>query len=148
MLVTLSKIGEVNFYLIGTNGFQVKVENEIFLALDSCCRQNLKFKKLSLEQRLCSELESSVQSIFCAFSSPSDAVALLLSHCSVKEVHLLEGCSIIRQNKILAIFCRRRSVSLALVITATLTEMEFLSLRRHPMHVRWRKVEICAQLKM
>ena len=42
MLVTLYKIGEVHFHLLGTNGFHVKAENERFTAAGSRCRQNLK----------------------------------------------------------------------------------------------------------
>ena len=41
-------------------------------------------------------------------SSPcyhADTTVLLLSHCIVNEVHLLEVCSIVRLNKILAMFC-------------------------------------------
>ena len=42
MLVTLYKIGEVHFCLLGTNGFHAKAKNERFTAASSHCRQNLK----------------------------------------------------------------------------------------------------------
>ena len=44
MLVTLDKIGEVHFRLLGTNDFQVKVKNERFTAAGSRCCQNLKYE--------------------------------------------------------------------------------------------------------
>ena len=72
MLVTLSKIGEVKFYLTGKNGFHVKIENEWFIVMDSCFRQNLKFRSFSLEQRLRSELRKSNPSpVSRAFVVPS-----------------------------------------------------------------------------
>ena len=40
MVVTLYKIGELNFRLLGTNGFHVKAENERCIAAGSPCRQN------------------------------------------------------------------------------------------------------------
>ena len=48
MLVTLYKIGEVHFCLLGTNGYHLKAKNERFTALSSLCRQNVnrEFKKL------------------------------------------------------------------------------------------------------
>ena len=42
MLVTLYKIGEVHFRLLGTNGFHAKTKNESFTVAGSRCRQNLK----------------------------------------------------------------------------------------------------------
>ena len=42
MLVKLYKIGELYFRLLGTNGFHVKEENEMFTAAGSRCCQNLK----------------------------------------------------------------------------------------------------------
>ena len=44
MLVTLYKIGEAHFRLLGTNGFRVKAKNERFTAASSRCRQNLKYE--------------------------------------------------------------------------------------------------------
>ena len=41
MLVTLYKIGEVHFCLLGTNGYHVKAKNERFTAVSSHCRQNV-----------------------------------------------------------------------------------------------------------
>ena len=41
-MVTLYKISDVHFSLLGTNGFHVKAENERFTAADLRCRQNLK----------------------------------------------------------------------------------------------------------
>ena len=43
MLVTLYKVGEVHFRLLGANGFHIKnMKNERFAAAGSRCRQNLK----------------------------------------------------------------------------------------------------------
>ena len=42
MLITLYKIGGVQFRLLGTNGFHVKAKNERFTAASFRCRQNLK----------------------------------------------------------------------------------------------------------
>ena len=42
MLMTLYKIGEVHFRLLGTNGYHVKAKSERFSATSSRCRQNLK----------------------------------------------------------------------------------------------------------
>ena len=43
MFVTLLKIDEVHFRLLGTNGLHVKAKNERFTAAGSRCRQNLKY---------------------------------------------------------------------------------------------------------
>ena len=48
MLVTLYKIGELHFRLLGTNGFHVKAKNERFTAANSRCRQNLKYENFTL----------------------------------------------------------------------------------------------------
>ena len=37
MLITLYKIGELHFHLLGTNGFHVKAKSERFTAASSCC---------------------------------------------------------------------------------------------------------------
>ena len=42
-LITLNKMGEMCFHLIGTNGFHVKAESKRLTAVGSCSRQNLKF---------------------------------------------------------------------------------------------------------
>ena len=47
MLITLYKIGELHFRLLGTNGFHVKAKSEIFTAASSRCRQNLKYENLT-----------------------------------------------------------------------------------------------------
>ena len=47
MLVTLYKIGELHFRLLGTNGFQVKAKSERFTAASSRCRQNLKYENFT-----------------------------------------------------------------------------------------------------
>ena len=47
MLVTLYKIGDVHFRLLGTNGFHVKARNEKFTAVGSFCRQNLKHENFT-----------------------------------------------------------------------------------------------------
>ena len=41
MLLTLYKIGEVHFRLLGTNGFHVNAKSERFSATSSRCGQNL-----------------------------------------------------------------------------------------------------------
>ena len=65
-------MGEVCFHLIGTNGFHVKAESKRLTAVGSCSRQNLKFWKLSAEQRLCSEMRKSSRSPASrAFGAPS-----------------------------------------------------------------------------
>ena len=46
MLITLYKIGEVHFRLLGTNGFHVKA-NERFTAASSRCRHNLKYENFT-----------------------------------------------------------------------------------------------------
>ena len=45
MLITLYRIGEVHFRLLGTNGFHVKSER--FSATSSRCRQNRKYENLT-----------------------------------------------------------------------------------------------------
>ena len=47
ILVTLYKIGEVDFRFLGTNGFHEKAKNEKFTAASSRCRQNLKFENFT-----------------------------------------------------------------------------------------------------
>ena len=42
VLITLYKIGELHFRLLGTNGFHDKANSERFTAASSRCRQNLK----------------------------------------------------------------------------------------------------------
>ena len=44
MLITLYKIGELHFRLLGPNSFHVKAKNERFTASSSRCRQNLKYE--------------------------------------------------------------------------------------------------------
>ena len=51
MLITLYKIGEVYFRLLGTNGFHLKAENERFTAGGSGCRQNRKYENFMLSFR-------------------------------------------------------------------------------------------------
>ena len=46
MLITLYKIGGVDFRLLATNGFRVKAKKERFTAASSRCRQNLKYENL------------------------------------------------------------------------------------------------------
>ena len=43
MFITLYKIGELHFRLLGTNGFHVKAKSERFTAASSRCCQNLKY---------------------------------------------------------------------------------------------------------
>ena len=45
MLITLYKIGELHFRLLGTNGFHVKAKSKKFTAATLRCRQNLKYEK-------------------------------------------------------------------------------------------------------
>ena len=47
IFITLYKIGEVYFRLLGTNGFHVKAKNERFTAASSRCRQNLKYENFT-----------------------------------------------------------------------------------------------------
>ena len=47
MLITLYKVGEVYFRLLGTNGFHVKAKSETFSATSSRCRQNLKYENFT-----------------------------------------------------------------------------------------------------
>jgi len=47
MLITLYKIGEVHFGLLGTSGFRVKAKSERFTPAGSCCRQNLKYENFT-----------------------------------------------------------------------------------------------------
>ena len=47
MLITLYKIGEVHFHLLGRHGFHVKTESERFSVTSSRCRQNLKYENFT-----------------------------------------------------------------------------------------------------
>ena len=47
MLITLYKIGEVRFRLLGSDGFHIKANNERFTAVGSQCRQNLKYENFT-----------------------------------------------------------------------------------------------------
>ena len=47
MFITLYKIGEVYFRLLGTNGFLVKAKNKRFTAASSRCRRNLKYENFT-----------------------------------------------------------------------------------------------------
>ena len=47
MLVTLYKIGELHFRVLGTNGFHIKAKTERFIAAGSRCRQNLKYENFT-----------------------------------------------------------------------------------------------------
>ena len=47
MLITLYKIGELHFRLLGTNGFHVKAKSERFTAATPRCRQNLKYENFT-----------------------------------------------------------------------------------------------------
>ena len=47
MSVTLYKISDVSFRLLGTNGLDAKAKNEKFNAVGSRCRQNLKYENLT-----------------------------------------------------------------------------------------------------
>ena len=44
MLVTLHKVSELYFRVLGMNGFHGKAENERFIVAVSRCRQNLKYE--------------------------------------------------------------------------------------------------------
>ena len=44
MLITLYKIGELHFRLLGANGFHVKAKSERSTAASLRCRQNLKYE--------------------------------------------------------------------------------------------------------
>ena len=47
MLITLYKIDELQFRLLGTNGFHVNAKTERFTAASSHCRQNLKYENFT-----------------------------------------------------------------------------------------------------
>ena len=47
MLITLYKIDELHFRLLGTNGFHVKAKSERFTAASSRRRQNLKYENFT-----------------------------------------------------------------------------------------------------
>ena len=47
MLITLCKIGELHFRLLGTNGFHVKAKSERFTAASSRCRQKISRRRLA-----------------------------------------------------------------------------------------------------
>ena len=47
MLITLYKIRELHFRLLGTKGFHVKAKRERFTAASSSCRQNLKYENFT-----------------------------------------------------------------------------------------------------
>ena len=53
MLVKLYKVGEMQFRLLGTNGFHIKAKKERFSAASWRCRLNLKYENFtSLFDRL------------------------------------------------------------------------------------------------
>ena len=47
MLITLYKIGELHFRLLGKNGFHVKAKSERFTGATPRCRQNLKYENFT-----------------------------------------------------------------------------------------------------
>ena len=47
VLITLYKIGELHFRLLGTSGFHVKAKSERFTAATPRCRQNLKYENFT-----------------------------------------------------------------------------------------------------
>ena len=60
MLITLYKIGELHFHLLGTNGFHVKAKSERFTAATPRCRQKLKYENFTssfsrLRQKHCTK---------------------------------------------------------------------------------------------
>ena len=62
MVVTLNKIGEVHFRLLGTNGYRLKAKNERFTAASSFCRQNVAINmKDCVEKLIALESVSHVQ---------------------------------------------------------------------------------------
>ena len=48
MLITLYKIGELHFRLLGKNGFHIKAKSERFTTASSRCCQNLKYENFTL----------------------------------------------------------------------------------------------------
>ena len=48
VLFTLCNTGELSCNWMGTNGLKVKTENDFFIVICSCCRQNLKFGYFTL----------------------------------------------------------------------------------------------------
>ena len=47
VFITLYKIGEVHFRLLGTNGFHVKAKSERFIAASSRCRHKIKYENFT-----------------------------------------------------------------------------------------------------
>ena len=47
MLITLYKMDELHFRLLGTNSFQIKAKSERLTAGSSRCRQNLKYENFT-----------------------------------------------------------------------------------------------------
>ena len=47
MLITMYKVGEVHFRLLGTNGFNTEAKNERFTAAGSRRRQYLKYENFT-----------------------------------------------------------------------------------------------------
>ena len=86
MLITLYKIGELPFRLLGTNGFHVKAKDERFTAASSRCGQNLKYENFTssfgrLRQNIASKSVPHVQHDYFSLFNQSNHwfVALLLT---------------------------------------------------------------------
>ena len=104
MLVTLYKIGEVHFRLLGTDGFHAKEKNERFAAAGLRCRQNLKYEKFTLSfgnlrQKNCTEeratllffLVQPIKSLICGVVVASEVIShiKLLISLLVRSSHVI-----------------------------------------------------------
>ena len=84
ILVTLYKIGEVHFRLLGTNGFHVKAKSERFTSASWCCRRNLKYENFTssfgrLRQNIAPNIVPHVQhDYFSSFNQSNHRVVALL----------------------------------------------------------------------
>ena len=73
MMVTLYKIGEVHFRLLGTNYFHVKEKNERFTAASLRCPDNLKYENFTssfgrLRQNIAPQSVPHIQHDFSSFN--------------------------------------------------------------------------------
>ena len=76
MLVTLYKIGEVHFRLIGADGFHVRDKNERFTAAGSRCRQNLKYVIWQTTSQNCTKKRAARAARLCFPYSTSQIIDL------------------------------------------------------------------------
>ena len=85
MILTLHKIGEVHFDLLGTNAFHVKTKNERFTAVGSHCCQNLKYENFVLlfgpqSQKIASRSNAACSTIIFPYLT-NEIIDLWCCHC-------------------------------------------------------------------